>query len=1079
MDLLSLIGLSLFTLGADAVASIPGGVVGNLVTDLGKEATRALVERAGRGELAPNHDLLRATRRAALRATSLLVRQLRLALAAERYENRTDAIAWCDRCGEWLEEEWIQTRQPDYRCPPSALDHDYALLVRVYESPGDTCTGLAELQTALVDQIQAEIAAWHARERRQTPTAPGFAADAPPARLRARLLDGWPFVEEPAPPQKHLLAFLTRRRGGAARMARRHRAASAPPGPDQAVTWFALFAALFAEELKTDARVQAIFTAKLLADLHARNPGGVEPVAALRASLATHARDICDRLDQLESLLAERHHALLDQFLQLQTRAERDALLLREIRDDARAARAGVDAANATLATLPERTADRVVEKLASTAPAAPLFRPPPRARAGEYFGHAELLARLTARLRAGVERTLVIGPAGFGKTALAAEALHAVAPAAADLPAGPYPHGLLWLDLYTHRASLDAALSALADALRGPDFEPQRSPAERARRACHARGFLLILEGAELFDGREGRPALRELEAVLDRPANRLLVLTRDRTQGTGCADDTLSLEDPLAPPDAAALLRRVLGPDRPLPPDQEKDLLALLAGHPLAITWTGGELRLDERRAAPARLIDEWRAGGVSLSLHDPRHAGHTLRWLFSRSVAALAPEALRALSALGALAHAPVPEALLLPLFADAAARAQALLALRHRELLRRPTDDACWQFSHVLAYGYAREDHRPAADLALALGTALQAEFAALLRTRPADALARLSGHLPHAAALLDSVPEPRPHWPLANQLLYALGDLAEERGNLDVAARLLAAFARWWDRLPAPTQAEPAWQREKSAWASRLGNLHVAQGRLDRALAAFEQAKIIRERLAASDPQNAGWQRDLSVSLIKLGDLHVAQGRLDLALAAFEQAKAIREGLAASAPQNAGWQRDLSVSLNRLGDLHVAQGRLDLALAAFDQTKSICARLAASDPQNAGWQRDLQISYERLAGLCARQGRLGEAEVHFRAALALARRLVALAPDHAEFLVSLISSLAQFAIHLAGRPEPAAGAEARALFTEAIALHERLAAAGTFTNQRQLAWGDDLRARLAALPPADGATPADA
>ncbi len=980
---------------------------------------------------------------------------------------------------------------------------------------------------------------------------------------------------------------------------------------------------MFAEELKTDARVQAIFTAKLLADLHARNPGGVEPAAALRASLATHARDICDRLDQLESLLAERHHALLDQFLQLQTRAERDALLLREIRDDARAARAGVDAANATLATLPERTADRVVEKLASTAPAAPLFRPPPRARAGEYFGHAELLARLTARLRAGVERTLVIGPAGFGKTALAAEALHAVAPAAADLPAGPYPHGLLWLDLYTHRASLDAALSALADALRGPDFEPQRSPAERARRACHARGFLLILEGAELFDGREGRPALRELEAVLDRPANRLLVLTRDRTQGTGCADDTLSLEDPLAPPDAAALLRRVLGPDRPLPPDQEKDLLALLAGHPLAITWTGGELRLDERRAAPARLIDEWRAGGVSLSLHDPRHAGHTLRWLFSRSVAALAPEALRALSALGALAHAPVPEALLLPLFADAAARAQALLALRHRELLRRPTDDACWQFSHVLAYGYAREDHRPAADLALALGTALQAEFAALLRTRPADALARLSGHLPHAAALLDSVPEPRPHWPLANQLLYALGDLAEERGNLDVAARLLAAFARWWDRLPAPTQAEPAWQREKSAWASRLGNLHVAQGRLglalaafaqakaigerlaasdpqnagwqrdlsvsleklgdvhvaqgrldlalavfeqskliaerlaasdpqnagwqrdlsvsldklgnlhlaqgrldlalaafeqskaiaerlaasdpqnagwqhdlsvslnklgdvhvaqgrlDRALAAFEQAKIIRERLAASDPQNAGWQRDLSVSLIKLGDLHVAQGRLDLALAAFEQAKAIREGLAASAPQNAGWQRDLSVSLNRLGDLHVAQGRLDLALAAFDQTKSICARLAASDPQNAGWQRDLQISYERLAGLCARQGRLGEAEVHFRAALALARRLVALAPDHAEFLVSLISSLAQFAIHLAGRPEPAAGAEARALFTEAIALHERLAAAGTFTNQRQLAWGDDLRARLAALPPADGATPADA
>lgn len=299
-------------------------------------------------------------------------------------------------------------------------------------------------------------------------------------------------------------------------------------------------------------------------------------------------------------------------------------------------------------------------------------------------------------------------------------------------------------------------------------------------------------------------------------------------------------------------------------------------------------------------------------------------------------------------------------------------------------------------------------------------------------------------------------------------LERLGDIHFALGRLDLA---LAAFEQAKTIAEHLATSDPnnfSWQRYLSVFLARIGDVHVSQGRLEVALTTFEQAKAIHERLAASYPHNSIGQRDLSISLIKLSDIHIAQGRLDLALATIEQAKAIVERLAASDPHNAARQRDLSVSLDRLGNIHVTQGRIDLALATFEQAKTIAERLAASDPHNTAWQRDLQISHERLAKVLARQGKPVEAEAQSRAALAIARRLVAHAPENTQFLVSLIGSLAQFAIALAGRSEPAALAEARALFTEAIALHERLAAAGTFTDQRQLTWGDELRASLAAL-----------
>ena len=101
-----------------------------------------------------------------------------------------------------------------------------------------------------------------------------------------------------------------------------------------------------------------------------------------------------------------------------------------------------------------------------SESPRAPCEVPPAAER---HFGRPAELRRLTERLRAG-RNAAVIGPAGMGKTALAAEAVRAVV-TPATLSASPFPDGVVFLDLYTFRGQAEPAWNNLANALAGPGF--------------------------------------------------------------------------------------------------------------------------------------------------------------------------------------------------------------------------------------------------------------------------------------------------------------------------------------------------------------------------------------------------------------------------------------------------------------------------------------------------------------------------------------------------------------------------------------------------------------------------------
>ena len=672
--------------------------------------------------------------------------------------------------------------------------------------------------------------------------------------------------------------------------------------------------------------------------------------------------------------------------------------------------------------------------------PRVPRELPP---AAHSFFGREAALQQLADRLRAGLD-TAVVGPAGMGKTALAAAALANVVGAnAANLAGSPFPDGLVYLDLYVFHGEADAAWNALANRLRGPEFMDRWPPRERAAEACRGRRMLVIVEGGEEADGSAGRTNASELLDVLS-PECRWLLLTRVSTQAA--AAETVYLEEPLAHDHAAALLGSLTA-RHPLDADVRRAVLELLAGHPLALNWAGNLLARDDED--PAALASEWKAGGLP-ALSDPRQAERTLRWLFDRSVRGVDDAERQVLAAAGLLASAPFPLASMVAAIggtdagdADGKRAREALKSLVQRGLLRRAGNDR-WQFTHVLGYRFARDEDGSDPALRERLERWLHDDLTAALKTTASgERPAALASLLQHAAALLRADGDQRLWQPLAIHLLYELADRLEEIGRLDLVAGALSAVADWFARFSAAKAEEPFWQGQRCVLILKQGNVLRARGDLAGALTAYRESLVMRRRLTGAYPSNAGWQRALSASQNSIGDVLLSQGDLVAALSAYRESLAGIRRLTEADPSNAGWQRDLSVSHTKVGDVLLEQGDLAGTLTAYRESLAVMLRLAEADPSNAVWQRDLSVSHNKVGDVLLGQGNLAGAMAAYRESLAIRKRLAEADPSNAVWQRDLSMSHGRMGDVLRDQGDFAG---ALTVYHESLAIRKRLAEA---------------------------------
>lgn len=603
----------------------------------------------------------------------------------------------------------------------------------------------------------------------------------------------------------------------------------------------------------------------------------------------------------------------------------------------------------------------------------------------GRLLGRSPLLCDLCDRLRRR-ENTAVVGPAGFGKSALAGEAVRTVIGGDdLSLQASPFPDGVVLLDIYRAKGRATDIWNALAEALIG-GAHPELPAHQRAECACRGRRILIIVEGAEEANGIDERCRLKELLSVCD-AMNRHLILTRDSTQV--CPAQAVRITQELDAAASSELFGRIAGGS--IDSEIREAILARLQGHPLALTWAASLLARGD--VSPQQLLGEW-SRSVLPGLSDPIEARHTLKWLFERSVLSLSALERATLEAAGLLAHAEFPlEALEAALDTPTEARA-ALMRLVQSGLLRRSAQrDDHWHFTHILGYQFARREVGATPELQARLASWLQARLAHLLER--GDYLTLPSAVL-HASALL-LTDENQSLWELAQFCLRNAVNRTIMAGQLSLVVQELQVVGRWMDRLPRLESQKPFWQRVRSILLERFGDAQWDQGDLGTALRSYTQSHDIRLQLISSDPNNTQWQRDLSISHDNLGDVQRALGDLGAALHAYLDEKDISEKLVRSDSRNSTWQRDLSVSYNNLGKIHFAQGDLPAALRSYSESCEIRLILARADKNREQLQWDLSVSYDNLGDIHWAQGDLAAALRNYSDSCNIRRKLASAYP----------------------------------------------------------------------------------
>ncbi|MBB5868760.1 DNA-binding SARP family transcriptional activator/Tfp pilus assembly protein PilF [Allocatelliglobosispora scoriae] len=556
-----------------------------------------------------------------------------------------------------------------------------------------------------------------------------------------------------------------------------------------------------------------------------------------------------------------------------------------------------------------------------------PAQLPPP---VGHFAGRAAHLDELDGWLAgpSGESRVVVIcGPAGMGKTAFAAQWTRRIKES--------FPDGQLFLDL--RGEDPDASLppsEALAYVLRGLGVPADRVPQHVAdqlglyRSLIGPRRMLLVLDDAGTAD--------HVLPLVPPTPTSLLVVTSRRRLAALAAYHEVRQVElDVLAPDEAMALLRGVLGPARVAAETAEAAQLARLCGGiPLALRLAAAKLAARPRQPIAdlvAELSGDDRLDVLAIDgdTRSVRNVLATVHDSLSGSAAALfrllglhpgVTFSTHLSAALTGISHGRARRDL------DELASAHLITEVhsgryRMHDLIRiyaveqaAETDaaDRAAATTRILDWylAIAHAANRildPARDRVPAADTAFEPPFA---RT-PDAVLAFLDREHANLVAVVVHA-ERHGHLAVTWQLSYLIAGYFESRGHagdrVEIYRRGHAAAVRLGDRVA------------EGMMLSGLGVALITAHRHDEALDQLRAALVVM----ASTGDERGRGHVYNNIAATLGELR----QFEAATEACEQALAVHTAN--------NHRLGVLLALNNLGHLHARTGRLDLSLSCLEQ-----------------------------------------------------------------------------------------------------------------------------------------------
>jgi tetratricopeptide (TPR) repeat protein len=560
-----------------------------------------------------------------------------------------------------------------------------------------------------------------------------------------------------------------------------------------------------------------------------------------------------------------------------------------------------------------------------------PLQRPP---RAEHFIGREKELANLLDDLQSGSVVTLT-GPGGIGKTALAAEAIWALAPG--DDPPERFPDGIIFHS-FNNQPQADLALEKIALAY---GEEPRPTPKDAAQRALAGRKALLVLDSAENADDL---PSMLEIR-------DRCCVLITSRSH----RDAPAEWQDirPLLFDKGVQLLRAWAG-ERARDAAAVKEIYQLVGGLPLALRLVGRYLAEIEEDAGDYLA---WLEGTPLEALDQGARRQESVTILLERSLGQVSETACQVLGLVGLLALAPFRQEVIL-----------AGLELPDREikgalgelvdyglLLRRERD---YELSHVLIRTYVREKH-PASVGSLRKIAAHYTALAEEESEKGLEGFARLNNERVHMMNVLGECEE-QGEWVSVRQLAWALNDYLDLGGHWTERVAALQAGLASASALDD--------RQDEGAFLGNLGIAYADLGQVERAIESYEAALEIR--------RDIGDQRGESNDLGNLGNAYRHLGQVERAIESYEAALEIHREI--------GDRRGEGNSLGSLGIAYADLGQVERAIEYYQQALEIS--------RETGDRRGEGSHLGNLGNAYRHLGQVERAIEHYEQALEIAREI---------------------------------------------------------------------------------------
>lgn len=730
-----------------------------------------------------------------------------------------------------------------------------------------------------------------------------------------------------------------------------------------------------------------------------------------------------------EQPLRERPHALLMQALHRGGRLPEALRVYREFRD--RLVR--------ELGVEPGRDLQSLHQRVLEEEP-APRQAPVPRQLppvTGHFVGREAELRRMDAG-----RVTLVVGPAGVGKTALVLHWAHRQA----EL----FPDGQLFLDLrgFDQRAPMSPS-EALPLLLQGLGQAAKDIPVELDAQIALYRSLLAGRRVLLVLDDVAGPEHVRPL--LPGDPGCRVVITSRHRLGGLvamhGVERITLGV---LEQGEALRLISAGIGEERLRRESEATRELVTLCDHlplalSIAVSWIG-----DHEHRRIGDYVRELADRGRLVRLRVDGDESVAVRAALDLSYQALPEPARRMFRLLGLAQGASISIAAAAALAGTGQERAEVLLGMAARIHLikeigpsRFATHDLVWEYAAQRGLVEDSEAEREAAARRLSdhyLSTVVAALTAAGFEvpempgqdatagafTTPEQALGWLDTEWDNLAGVIAA--GARPHaWLLVEALTDVLLQYRRSRAEwLRLAETALAAAEREGDL------------RGQAAMCHSIGRARLLTTDLKGAMSFLERAQALCRR--------AGWSRGEASVLQSRGVVLKQLGEPRRAIPLYRRAVEIHRAL--------GLVRGEARGLNNLASAHLMLARLDRA------EESLLACLALTEESGDTHLRTLTLV--NLALVRQKQARFGDALAHLEEALALAQ---AAGLRYAEAVT----------YETFGWVHRDTGHHERAIdvFTRALGIAEEVenrrcqiaSLAGTAAAERALGWVDDARAHL--------------